>query len=419
MRNIIVIAIIVAIIVTPVISNVSPGQAVGPNRPSAVFAGRRGGNRAGGRRRPQTTLQDRPQVRIEGVEVLAGNVADVRDDAGMQARNAFAAAFGSSKATAIYLDRTAVVFDHGTRLWEQIARVVRARPASIEAKGWVTPRSQYNAVGVDLVMENPSSYLRFPKMNLEGNHDDTVDVLVVEGKVFESHRMTEVPTTGYCVVCRDRVYRRDLSTIYIDRYNGGMWEAKFPGWSVNNYYTNATRGTCERCGMENVVRFGTQEVESVRVADLRAGYVRPVTRVKIERPERVIPEGALPIPFAYCVKCSTMVERRDVTVTTFSNGTPATVGTCQSCETTVYRAGGPVLPDVVVHIQAPGADEKVAFCGDPHAHVIGRDSADAYDLFWIESLYPGSFVVSCKLCEFVDLDQELQREQDELVGATS
>lgn len=31
----------------------------------------------------------------------------------------------------------------------------------------------------------------------------------------------------------------------------------------------------------------------------------------------------------------------------------------------MYRAGGPQLYDIVVHVQAPHMEAKAAFCGDP------------------------------------------------------
>ena len=108
-----------------------------------------------------------------------------------------------------------------------------------------------------------------------------------------------------------------------------------------------------------------------------------------------------------------MVDRRDVRVTTYRNGRPAPAGTCRDCDTQVWRAGAPVLPDVVVHIQAAHTDERQAFCGEPNARVIGHDRADADDLFYLESLDYTLFVLRCRLCEFFELDQAVQQEKQE------
>lgn len=67
----------------------------------------------------------------------------------------------------------------------------------------------------------------------------------------------------------------------------------------------------------------------------------------------------------YCLRCWQTVERNDVLVTSYRNGRPATVGTCEVCDAEVWRAGGPVLPVVVVHVHAAHTAERHAFCGDP------------------------------------------------------
>jgi len=41
----------------------------------------------------------------------------------------------------------------------------------------------------------------------------------------------------------------------------------------------------------------------------------------------------------YCVKCKAKKEMKNPTATTLKNGRPATVGTCATCGTKIYKIG--------------------------------------------------------------------------------
>lgn len=41
----------------------------------------------------------------------------------------------------------------------------------------------------------------------------------------------------------------------------------------------------------------------------------------------------------YCVKCKAKKEMKNPTVVTLKNGRPATVGTCVTCGTKIYKIG--------------------------------------------------------------------------------
>ena len=371
-------------------------QAIGPGRGAVVALGRRGGGRthvAKRRGRSQKTVVQNPGRRFGFTpQLFSGSITDVRP-VGQRGANAFAAAFDDVMATAVFVDnRTAVVFT-GDRL----SSVLAGRPRHIEVTAPVAParKSGYEVFGVDGVIENPTQ-VRFQRIGLDGRHDDGTDVVMANELVFERPRMTEVPTTGYCMVCRDRVYRADLVRVYVDRYGDGMWDED-EVFKSSGPYANATRGTCQSCGMDKVVRLGTHLTESVRVNDHAAGYVRP--KPKVAAPRAGTPEGAVPNPAAFCMKCRDIVDRRDVSVTRFSNGRPATVGACPRCECRVYRAGGPQLPDMVVHVRDPRAKTVTPYCGDRDAATVASTENDAMDIMFLETYDPDRFVIRCGTCE--------------------
>ena len=280
---------------------------------------RRGGNRLhNGRRRPQTTIADRPKDRqYDSVVTVSGAIADVAR-IGRQGANAFASAFGTPGATAVYMeDGTAVVFEHDSVDWrERFGPMLAGNPERIEVTGVARKpsRSLHNVFGVSTVIDAPRQ-VRFLQTDRHGEFNKGIDTVVSAdplGLVMEDYLSVKVPSTGYCIRCRKSVYRENLVRVYIDRHEGGIWdEQDIPGWA-NYHYTNATRGTCSECGA-TVVRFGTLDSETVRVVDKLARYVQPVTRVKLERPKAEVPEGALPHPAGYCMVCraprSTYTER--------------------------------------------------------------------------------------------------------------
>lgn len=406
MRKIIDIAIIIAVITIvslPTVGNNVVDQAVGPMAGAAVVAGRKGGNRRNIRRNNQgsasVTQKPRPQV-PSGVQRVSGSVTNIMETAQREG-NVFASALKGSSETVVYVDnRTAVVFGHDQDAWIYLATVLAGHPGNIEVRGRMqrASSSRHDVFGVDIVIERPLD-VRFQRFSLEGQADEGVDTVISLGEVswgFQEHRTVEVPSTGYCIRCKASVYRRDLQRVYIDRYGDGMWdeETYFESWKTP--YANATRGICPACDA-TVVRFGTQETQIVRVNDLAMGFVRPVRKVAL--PKAVTPEGAIPNPAGYCFKCKYIVQRRNVEVTTFSNGRSATVGNCERCETRVYRAGGPELPDVVIHVQNPAVDDKAGICGDGRARFVGNDPEAADSLYYLESLDYTQFVVMCAGCE--------------------
>ena len=339
---------------------------------------------------------------------VSGQVTDVRE-AHQRGANAFATALTDNRATVVYAGRSAMVFSSRHPAFDRLTNVLSGGALSkVTATGPVVSAhsASHEVFGVDSVLQDPGD-VRFSGVDISGRADDGIDLFVSDGAVHEQHHTVEVPSTGYCIRCSDRVYRRDVVLVEIDRREGGVYYDEDP------IYANATSGTCERCDA-TVMRFGRREREEVRVTDLRSGYVRPAP-VAVRPKAGPAPKGALPHPHGYCMGCREVVDREEVSVTAYSNGRPATVGTCPYCEASVWRAGGPVLPDVVVHIQAAHTEEREAFCGDPRARVIGADRQDADDLFYLESLDHTLFVLACPMCELFELDQQVEMEENEQV----
>ena len=417
MTTILTIAIVIGLaIATTIAQQPSPVAAITAQPgPTVAARSRRGSRRNNNRRQSTTTVSRRParkQTVQSGAGVLSGAIKSI-SPAPERGQNAFASAFAGLAATAVYIDNTAVVFSSAGMPddYDLLVKMLAGRPRTARIAGYAKParQSMYDVFGVDAVVEDPDNAL-FEGINTLGEHTNGVDVLMLDDRsLTEYARLIEVPTTGYCMRCRDRVYRRDLELVEIDRYGGGVYQP----WDER--YLNATRGKCERCDA-TVMRFGTQLTEMVRVIDHEADYVSP--KVRPERPRAKTPKGALPHPLGFCMSCRETVVRENPRVTTYRNGRPATVGTCEICDADVWRAGGPVLPDVVVHVQAAHTDERQAFCGDPAARVIGRDPEDADSLFYLESLDPTLFVLRCQLCEFYDLDREIQQENQAVAAAT-
>ena len=364
-----------------------------------------------GNRRGRTAVASRKDGRQplakSGPQVLDGRITDIRP-AAERGQNAFASAFSGLSATAVVFDRTAVVFSSaGTPDYDILVDVLAGSPQTARVRGYskLARQSMYDVGGVDVVIEDPDNVI-FENINTRGEHTDWVNVLMLDDRsLTETQRLMEVPTTGYCVRCRDRVYRTDLVRVYIDRYGDGMWD-ECEIFSAREPYANATRGTCTRCGLDRVVRFGTDETEMVRVSDHAHGYVLPKPRV--ERPRAETPAGAIPNPQAHCVVCREQVMRRDVTVTTFRNGRPATVGTCPRCDTTVWRAGGPQLPEVI-HLQDRDRDYRFPLCGVADFRLVAIDEMDALSMELIESYDPQQFIIRCEGCEsrltYVGMDE--------------
>ena len=345
--------------------------------------------------------------------VLGGTITDIRP-AAERGQNVFATAFSGLSATAVVIDRTAVVFSSaGTPDYDVLVGVLAGRPQTARVRGYAKParQSMYDTYGVDTVIEDPDNAL-FENVDTSGQHVDGINVLMLDDRTLtETHRLMEVPTTGYCVRCHDRVYRTDLVRVYVDRYGDGMWDES-DLYQSSGPYANATRGTCTRCGLDRVVRFGTDETEMVRVIDHAHGYVLP--RPRVERPRAETPVGAVPNPQAHCVVCRERVVRSDVKVTTFRNGRPATVGTCPHCDTTVWRAGGPQLAEVI-HLRDTSRDYRFPLCGVADFRLLAEDEMDALSIELLESYDPRQFTTRCSTCE-----SRLERiEMDELLAEES
>ena len=290
---------------------------------AARTASRRGANRKKSRQEsPHSRSDNRSQNeagnvigrRIAGAITSIGSSQPRGGGAMYQALVASGAVRDESR-TAVYVNNdSAVVF--GNRIARKIARLLNGNPNGIDARGRVlkASRSQVSVVGVSRIMESPE-FVRFPRINLMGEHTTETDVIVKVRKnwMLEVERTLEVPTSGYCVRCNVKVYRRNVREVHIDRWGLGTYRGdELTRW---NLPANATEGECVNCGLE-VPRFGPKLFETVTMRDYNAG-VAPVQGPRPPAPKKEkSPDAVHMNPYGYCMSCRETVGRRNIRLVT-------------------------------------------------------------------------------------------------------
>ena len=265
-----------------------------------------------------------------------------------------------NSATLLDVDGVGILFRHTSRAYETIRKILQAVGPSgrVTATGTTENISslpyEFAGTGIQRCLTGLKS-VRFENIDLEGQHAEYWDVVITNDGVVEAEREIEVPMPGYCLRCRQQVYRNGVELVYVPRegyYHSGLdlHRDGTDDLAGDPYYIPATIGECTICG-GNSMTFGAALTRTVLSREYVSGDV-PGTDEPIQTPK---PEkSAMLYSVGYCMGCRADVSRREVRLVTLGNGTQATVGTCprQHCGRTVYRMGGPVGLEVVRQMDA-------------------------------------------------------------------